>query len=172
MRNTYEMVKAVADLAPLERAEIAALANNGLLYTDGFAWQLTEAGRKVLKDGAARGFNTPDPDRTFPTPAITETEIQGLIDTVRANPPVFVDVSTVSPKSAKDSQVGGDHYKKLGEFQPWNVLAHWLTPEELRGYMKGTVIAYLARERDKGGDVDVSKSSHTMQLWEEVRKDK
>jgi len=77
-----------------------------------------------------------------------------------------------TPTTAKDVQIGGDHYKKLGQYQPWEVLAIWMTPEELRGYMKGTVIAYLAREQDKGGDSDVAKALHTMQLWQEVRKDK
>jgi hypothetical protein len=67
------------------------------------------------------------------------------------------------PTSAKDRQVGGDHYKKLGMYQPWAVLEHWLTPEEFRGYMKGTAIAYLAREKDKGGDTDISKATHTLQ---------
>lgn len=70
--------------------------------------------------------------------------------------------------SALNDQEGGDHYKKMGEFQPWNVLSKWLTPEELRGFMKGTVIAYLARERDKGGDMDIRKALHTMQLYEEL----
>lgn len=65
--------------------------------------------------------------------------------------------------SAIDRQVGGDHYKKLGQYQPWEVLKAWLTPEEFRGYMKGTVIAYLARERDKGGDQDIAKSAHTLE---------
>ena len=65
--------------------------------------------------------------------------------------------------SALDTQVGGDHYKKLGAYQPWEVLGHWLTPEEFRGYMKGTAIAYLARERDKGGMQDISKAGHTLQ---------
>ena len=65
--------------------------------------------------------------------------------------------------SALDTQVGGDHYKKLGAYQPWEVLRHWLTPEEFRGYMKGTAIAYLARERDKGGMQDISKAGHTLQ---------
>lgn len=72
----------------------------------------------------------------------------------------------------KDTQVGGGHYKKLGAYQPWEVAAAWLTPAELRGYMKGTVIAYLAREADKGGDLDIEKALHTMQLFQEVRKDK
>lgn len=63
-------------------------------------------------------------------------------------------------------QVGGDHYRKMGAYQPWAVLPHWLTPDELRGFAKGTVIAYLARERDKGGIEDILKSMHTLQLYE------
>ena len=60
--------------------------------------------------------------------------------------------------SALDVQEGGDHYKKL-----WEVLRRWLTPEEFRGYMKGTAIAYLAREQDKGGMLDIKKAGHTLQ---------
>ncbi len=67
------------------------------------------------------------------------------------------------PVSARDAQVGGDHYKKLGEYQPWEVLRRWLTPEEFRGYMKGSAITYLAREQDKGGMQDVEKAAHTLQ---------
>jgi hypothetical protein len=65
--------------------------------------------------------------------------------------------------SVLDTQVDGDHYKKLGVYQPWEVLRRWLTPEEFRGYMKGTAIAYLAREQDKGGMVDIQKAGHTLQ---------
>jgi hypothetical protein len=61
-----------------------------------------------------------------------------------------------------DVQIGGDHYKKLGAYQPWEVLKHWLTPEEFRGYMKGTAIAYLAREQEKGGMEDIAKATHTL----------
>lgn len=68
-----------------------------------------------------------------------------------------------APVSALDIQEGGDHYKKLGDYQPWEVLKRWLTPEEFRGYMKGTAIAYLARERDKGGMLDIRKAAHTLQ---------
>ena len=64
--------------------------------------------------------------------------------------------------SALDVQEGGDHYKKLGAYQPWEVLRRWLTPEEFRGYMKGTAIAYLAREQDKGGMLDIRKAGHTL----------
>lgn len=69
---------------------------------------------------------------------------------------------------ANDTQVGGDHYKTLGDYQPWDVLKHWLTPEEYRGWMKGNAIVYLARERQKGGDIDVAKASHHLQKLLEV----
>lgn len=70
--------------------------------------------------------------------------------------------------STLDTQVDGDHYRKLGAYQPWEVLKRWLTPEEFRGYMKGTAIAYLARERDKGADRDVRKATHTLEALIEL----
>lgn len=70
--------------------------------------------------------------------------------------------------SALETQEGGDHYKKLGAYQPWEVLARWLTPEELKGFAKGTVIAYLAREADKGGMLDIKKAAHTLQIYLEL----
>lgn len=73
-------------------------------------------------------------------------------------------LSTVAEAiSALDVQEGGDHYKKLDAYRPWEVLRCWLTPEEFRGYMKGTAIAYLAREQDKGGTLDIRKAIHTLQ---------
>lgn len=65
-----------------------------------------------------------------------------------------------------DKQVGGDHYKKLGDYQPWKVLQAWLTPEEMRGYMKGSAIVYIARERDKGGDQDIAKALHYLEAMQ------
>ena len=67
-------------------------------------------------------------------------------------------------------QVGGDHYKKLGEYQPWKVLPKWLTADELRGYVKGEAIVYLARERDKGGIDDIRKAKHVLELYLETLK--
>lgn len=69
---------------------------------------------------------------------------------------------------ASDTQIGGDHYRAMGDFQPWDVLKHWLTPEEYRGYQKGVAIAYLARERQKGGDQDIAKAAHHLQKLVEV----
>lgn len=72
-------------------------------------------------------------------------------------------------ESAISEQIGGDHYKKLGAYQPVEVLKRWLTPDEFRGWMKGTAIVYLARERDKNGDEDIAKAEHTLRLWKELK---
>jgi hypothetical protein len=69
---------------------------------------------------------------------------------------------------ASTMQVGGDHYRTM-EVQPWDALKAWLTPAEYRGYQKGVVIAYLARERSKGGDMDIRKAAHhLMKLAEDL----
>ena len=73
------------------------------------------------------------------------------------------------PDSVLDSQVGGDHYKKLGAYQPWEVCAAWLTSDELRGAAKLTAIAYLCREREKGGLEDIKKAVHTLQIYLELQ---
>jgi len=67
-----------------------------------------------------------------------------------------------------EKQVGGDHYKKMGDFQPFKVLQKWMTDEELKGFAKGTAIAYLARENDKGGREDMAKAAHTILLYLEL----
>ena len=72
---------------------------------------------------------------------------------------------------ANDTQVGGDHYKSLGIYQPWDVLKAWLTPEEYRGWMKGNAIVYLAREQQKGGDTDIAKARHHLEKLLEVLND-
>lgn len=70
--------------------------------------------------------------------------------------------------TASNQQIGGTHYKDMGDFQPWDVLTHWLTPEEYRGYQKGVAVAYLARERAKGGNEDIKKAIHHLQKLIEV----
>jgi hypothetical protein len=65
-------------------------------------------------------------------------------------------------------QCGGDHYLKMGMYQPWLVLKAWLTPEEMKGAMKKDVVAYLAREADKGGREDIKKAYHTMGIYLEL----
>lgn len=73
--------------------------------------------------------------------------------------------------SANNSQVGGDHYTNM-DIQPWEAMEAWLTPEEYRGYHKGVVISYLARERSKGGDVDIGKATHHMNKLNEFINEK
>lgn len=74
----------------------------------------------------------------------------------------------VKNASVLKRQVGGDHYKKLGSYQPWVVLQRWLTPEEFRGFMIGTAIVYLARYKEKGGCEDIQKAVHTLEGWLEM----
>ena len=45
---------------------------------------------------------------------------------------------------------GGDHYKKLGRLSAVGSLAPLADAGEFRGYMKGTAIAYLARNATQG----------------------
>lgn len=66
------------------------------------------------------------------------------------------------PRRANDYQHGGDHYNKM-KIQPWDFLKSCLTPEEYRGWQKGVAIVYLAREREKAGDLDVRKAIHHLE---------
>ena len=114
---------------------------------DGQVFVVTESTAEVTK------YRGPGTSGECPTPLLADQFI------VEGEP-----LPTVAEAmSALDVQEGGDHYKKLGAYQPWEVLRRWLTPEEFRGYMKGTAIAYLAREQDKGGMLDIKKAGHTLQ---------
>jgi hypothetical protein len=64
--------------------------------------------------------------------------------------------------SARARQVGGVHYRKH-RIQPWDAMAEWFTPEEFRGFLKGSALKYIARERDKGGLVDLQKAHHYLE---------
>ena len=64
-------------------------------------------------------------------------------------------------------QVGGSHYRDM-TVQPWQAMEAWLTPEEYRGYHKAVAIAYLARERQKGGLQDIEKAIHHLQRLVEI----
>ena len=70
--------------------------------------------------------------------------------------------------SALETQEGGDHYRKMGMYQPWEVAFAQMTPEEFKGAMKLTVMSYLAREADKGGMQDIKKAAHTLQIYLEL----
>ena len=66
--------------------------------------------------------------------------------------------------SVNQHQVGGDHYKRM-RVQPWDAMEAWMTPEQFRGFLLGSAIAYLARVNTdgivgKGGLQDIKKAQH------------
>ena len=71
--------------------------------------------------------------------------------------------------TADSRQVGGDHYKRM-QVSPWDALEAWLTPEEFRGFLKGTIIKYLARANSGKAphDVEIGKAEHYQQKLHEV----
>ena len=78
----------------------------------------------------------------------------------------------MSETTTTEHQVGGEHYRRLGDYQPWLVLRHWLTTEQLTGYLLGSAVAYLGRfnatEPGKGGIEDVRKAIHTLKYLEGI----
>jgi len=180
----YQAIVAMfADGTPLAPETIVEGRDAGIFGTHGpnNGWALTEYGRSLLNGMQPPGDSASCPDEDSycpPSRKLPKAEDQEALNQQMRN---ALDNRTIGPgtcnptppeASALDVQIGGDHYKTLGHHQPWEVLATWMTPEELRGYMKGTVIAYLAREQQKGGDTDIEKACHTIQLWQQVRKDK
>ena len=174
-----DMVKRFCDGTPFNRADTTFCQNHGLIFVNGEQWALTEYGRSYLPAGPDSDHSQcPDDDSYWPpgraemfehVRAQRELNVR-VLSALNLDPPIL-NAPPAEDRGCLDVQVGGDHYKKMGHHQPWEVLATWMTPDELRGYMKGTVIAYLARERDKGGDIDIEKVQHTIQLWQQVRKD-
>lgn len=59
---------------------------------------------------------------------------------------------------ALSTQVGGDHYKILGKYQPWEII-------DVLGldFFEGSVLKYLLRWRKKNGVEDLRKAIHTLQ---------
>ncbi len=69
---------------------------------------------------------------------------------------------------ANEKQIGGTHYKKFGDFQPWDAVIAWNL-----GYLEGTALKYIARWKDKGGINDIKKAVHFLEkLIEITEKDK
>lgn len=70
-----------------------------------------------------------------------------------------------------DTQVGGTHYLDMA-IQPWTALEAWMTPDQFRGYLLGSAIAYLARynaqAEGKGGVEDFKKARHYLNKLIEV----
>lgn len=67
-----------------------------------------------------------------------------------------------SPMSAKEEQVGGQHYKDMA-IQP----AEFITKNGI-GYIEGSVIKYVCRWRKKNGIEDLKKARHFLDLLIEL----
>ena len=67
---------------------------------------------------------------------------------------------------ASEKQIGGDHYRSK-KIQPWTAMESWMTPEEFEGFLRGNVIKYIARYKDKDGMRDVLKAKHYLERLEE-----
>lgn len=68
--------------------------------------------------------------------------------------------------SANDRQVGGDHYRRLGRLQPWDVWFAW----ELNPF-QASILKYVVRYPKKGGVEDLEKAKHYLEkLIEEERR--
>ena len=73
---------------------------------------------------------------------------------------------TNEAKTAMDTQVGGDHYKKM-KIQPMTYsMANGLDA------CQHTIIKYVSRFRDKGGIADLEKARHTLDMLIQFEKEK
>lgn len=61
-------------------------------------------------------------------------------------------------KAAGADNVNHPKHYTTGEIECIAYIEDKLTPEEFRGYIKGNVIKYITRERNKGGDEDLKKA--------------
>lgn len=68
----------------------------------------------------------------------------------------FMDRGTVTTptKSARDIQVGGQHYKNKA-MQPWDIIDAWGLD-----FYEGNVLKYLLRAKFKNGVEDLKKARH------------
>ena len=64
--------------------------------------------------------------------------------------------------SANEIQVGGDHYTSK-KVQPWEAMEAWMSPEQFEGFLRGNVLKYIARYKDKDGLKDVHKARHYLE---------
>jgi 3-dehydroquinate dehydratase len=55
-------------------------------------------------------------------------------------------------------QIGGNHYVKA--IQPWDAMQSWMTSMEFKGFLRGNVIKYVARYKEKNGVEDLEKAMH------------
>ena len=71
--------------------------------------------------------------------------------------------------SARDTQVGGDHYKTVA-VQPWDVVDTWPLEQRI-GYYRGGALKYIMRMGSKDQNaVEIAKGKHYLEKLLEVLK--
>jgi hypothetical protein len=64
-------------------------------------------------------------------------------------------------------QIGGNHYLNM-TIQPWDAMQSWMSAEEYAGFLRGNVIKYIARYRNKNGLEDLKKARHYLERLIEI----
>lgn len=76
-------------------------------------------------------------------------------------------IGTAEKQKANDTQVGGDHYKKM-RVQPWDVIDTFDHAQAM-GFYKGSALAYIMRAGMKGpAREDYEKAIHYLQKLLEI----
>jgi hypothetical protein len=91
-----------------------------------------------------------------------------VLEQEAAKPVAITPFRPFKPSSkARDTQIGGDHYKNMG-IEPWDVVDTW--PHEQRvGYYRGGALKYLMRMGSKDeSPMEIAKGKHYMQKLLEV----
>lgn len=69
--------------------------------------------------------------------------------------------------SARDTQVGGDHYKNMA-VEPWDVVDSWPIEQRI-GYYRGCALKYVMRMGSKDqSEQEILKAAHYLQKLAEV----
>ena len=54
------------------------------------------------------------------------------------------------------------------EVQPWDYMRQIMTPDEFEGFLRGNVIKYVSRYKDKNGKQDILKAKHYLEKMLEI----
>ena len=121
---------------------------------------------------------------TLQESAVTE-EHETLTDATLGNPVIKRDVEIVEEKqeiingedemrankveeTVDQIQVCGDYDKNQAGIQPLSVIESLMSPDQFKGFLRGSVINHIARCDKKGGAEDLKKARHYLDKLIEV----
>jgi len=71
-------------------------------------------------------------------------------------------------ETADQIQVGGDYDKNQAGIQPLSVIESLMSPDQFKGFLRGSVINHIARCDKEGGAEDLEKARHYLDKLIEV----